>query len=205
MPYQQFLTPWGRAVPRYSIPFTPTLPLPGKRRIPRPAPMPPGRVGQLFLTRYPVSVPAPAAPTFTDLARMFATRAYAGGGRLVLQEPSVLTGIFSGVPYALVGEAGPEQLDIKPLRRFARGGKVVSSGTNPFGTWTTIDYGQRKVTRGSNVARTAERYAQPGGPLRSVFYDEQGNPVLSAAERARRAKGLFRNLKRLKGLPRLHR
>ncbi len=42
---------------------------------------------------------------------------YARGGALVTDEPMLGIGVFSGVPRFIVGEEGPEKLDIQPLSR----------------------------------------------------------------------------------------
>lgn len=64
--------------------------------------------------------------------RMFGPRQFARGGTMVTDEPVVAIGARSRRPRFIAGEAGPELVRIRPLRRFAHGGDVLANA--PFGT-----------------------------------------------------------------------
>lgn len=74
----------------------------------------------------------------------------AKGGQMVINEPSVIMGLLSRKPYATLAEGGkPENVDIQPVRQFAKGGKVSVtnsrySGPNAFTTKSRAKLGGYK-------------------------------------------------------------
>ena len=140
------LTSGGRTVWVYDDEVTPAS---------APAPTPPA--------------PAPAAPPIIDPNKvmeslqnigMFAQGGQVGvqpgneaqaGNDMTLKEPAWLVGL-SGKVYAMMGEAGPEKLDIEPVKKFADGGSATVAPSFNFISQTPQSvqelftmYGQKQV------------------------------------------------------------
>lgn len=88
----------------------------------------------------------------------------------------------SGLPSTRAGQETFKRRLNRATSLQREGFTPTRSGSNRFGSFTTLEGPEqrRKVTVGSNVARTAE-----DPRLRRLFYDEAGNPILSARKRSR--------------------
>lgn len=86
-------------------------------------------VGQVQRGVRPVG--QPPAPDKQTMSPRNAVPAMARGGKLVLQEP-VIGMTLGGRPVFVAGEAGPEKVEFRPIKRFAGGGTaVVNPVTGP--------------------------------------------------------------------------
>jgi hypothetical protein len=81
------------------------------------------------------------------------TPAMAGGGRMTIKEPAIITGMRSGRAYATLAENKPEEVKIRPLKRFASGGAVSATPSMP--PWLeNLTYDRRQRYPGAQLAGT---------------------------------------------------
>jgi hypothetical protein len=103
--------------------------------VPTPTPTPTAPtdyITQRALDRYAASTAgekaALAKATPEELQRLWAggTARMAQGGQMRINEPSVILGLLSGQPHAMLGEGGkPENVKVSPVRKFAKGGNLL--------------------------------------------------------------------------------
>ncbi|KKN69045.1 hypothetical protein LCGC14_0445170 [marine sediment metagenome] len=130
-----------------------------------------------------------------NFARRFAGNAglpgFAGGGRMVLDEPVVAIGQVSGRPRFTAGEGGePEIIDITPLnkvRSFQEGGRVTFGGLQQTGTpqqprtKTASALGATAAKNLFTRRQTAQQPQQRAGGGAGMTVNVSGGGVFNAA------------------------
>ncbi len=107
----------------------------------------------------PAPAPSPDAPQQGQFQQALELmRGFAGGGKLITDEPIIAYGVNSGQPRFSVGEAGPEEITIKPIKSFAHGGSVETGGT-------TLQEYLKKLQSPQSLAQPAPVDRQLPGPV----------------------------------------
>lgn len=94
------------------------------------------------VSRYQAGIAGKTPEEIEQINRYLAAQVpgMAGGGRMRIDEPAVVMGLWSGRPYATLSENRPEEINVRPLKRFASGGTI---STPPWLENLNLDRRQR--------------------------------------------------------------